>query len=217
MGAYSAGGGERTPGMTEETEHRLITRFQNGDQSAYGELFEAHERRVIHLALQILRNEEAALDVAQEVFLRAFEELPHWRGEARFSTWLYRTALNVCFERIRADERQRRLREHAVPPDAADSPEVAAVGGEIIVAIDRAVKALPPRQRAIFILKQYQDMRFFEIAALLDITEGGAKASYHKALMALRGRLRDVAPEMRRPSGTAAQEEDAEAFADDAS
>jgi RNA polymerase sigma-70 factor (ECF subfamily) len=182
--------------MDELTEQRLIQRFQGGDQSAYSELFQSNERRVIHLALQILRNEESALDVAQEVFMRAFEELPHWRGEARFSTWLYRTALNVCFERIRAEERQRRIRDSAPPAEVADPPDSHAEDGEIMAAIDRAVKALPPRQRAIFVLKQYQDMRFFDIAVMLDITEGGAKASYHKALLALRERLKDLAPEV---------------------
>jgi len=183
--------------MNEETERSLIARFQAGDQGAYGELFDALHRRVLYMALQILRHEDAALDAAQEVFLRAFEELPHWRGEARISTWLYRTALNVCFERIRAEERQRRLRDHAPDTELALSPEHAVSDSEILSAIDKAVKTLPPRQRAIFVLKQYNEMRFTEIAALLDITEGGAKASYHKALLALRERLRDVAPEAR--------------------
>ena len=181
--------------MNEEVERALIARFQRGDQSAYSELVEAHQRRTIHLALQILRNEDAALDAAQEVFLRAFEELPNWRGEARVGTWLYRTALNVCFERMRAEEKQRKIRNDAVEPLAAESPENDVLGGEIMAAIDVAVKQLPPRQRAIFALKQYEDLRFSEIATLLEITEGGAKASYHKALMSLRERLRNYAPE----------------------
>jgi len=180
--------------MDEETERRLIRRFQAGDTSAYGELFDANHAQVISASLQILRNEEAALDTAQEVFLRAFEELPHWRGEARFSTWLYRTAMNVCFERIRAEERQRRFRAEAPEAATAAPPEDAVSEGEALTAIDKAVKTLPPRQRAIFVLRQYQDMRFAEIAAILDITEGGAKASYHKALLALRERLKGFFP-----------------------
>ncbi|HYG74289.1 MAG TPA: sigma-70 family RNA polymerase sigma factor [Planctomycetota bacterium] len=181
--------------MNEDLERSLIARFQKGDESAYAELFDAHHRRITHLGLQILRNEESALDAAQEVFMRAFQELAEWRGEARFSTWLYRTALNVCFERIRAEEKQRKIRDAMPERDLADSPEVHAVGSEIGAAIDNAVKQLPPRQRAIFALKQYEEMRFSEIATLLDITEGGAKASYHKALLALRERLKNIAPE----------------------
>ena len=181
--------------MTDELERELIAQFQGGDPSAFGVLLEAHQNRVIHMGLQILRNEESALDVAQEVFLRAYEELPRWRGEARFSTWLYRTALNVCFERIRAEEKQRKIRTHMPEPELAESPETAVLGGEVMKAIDEAVRSLPPRQRAIFALKQYNELRFSEIAALLDITEGGAKASYHKALLSLRERLKDLAPE----------------------
>jgi RNA polymerase sigma-70 factor (ECF subfamily) len=181
--------------MNDEIERALIARFQQGDESAYAELFEAHHRRVARLGMQILRNEETALDAAQEVFMRAFEELPQWRGEARFSTWLYRTALNVCFERIRAEEKQRKIRDNMPERDLAESPETSAQGNEITSAIDIAVKALPPRQRAIFALKQYEELRFSEIATMLDITEGGAKASYHKALLALRDRLKHLAPE----------------------
>jgi RNA polymerase sigma-70 factor (ECF subfamily) len=187
--------------MNDEAERSLISQFQSGDQAAYGTLLEAHQNRVIHMGLQILRNEESALDVAQEVFMRAYEELPKWRGEARFSTWLYRTALNVCFERIRAEEKQRKIRTQMPEPELASSPETTMVSSEIMSAIDEAVKALPPRQRAIFALKQYNELRFSEIACLLDITEGGAKASYHKALLALRERLKDLAPEPVRPNG----------------
>ncbi len=182
--------------MENDIEQKLIARFQGGDHSAYAELFEANQRRVIHMALQILRQEEAALDAAQEVFLRAFEELPHWRGEARFSTWLYRTAMNVCFERIRAEERQRRATRQSQPPALAPSPDEHVMSSELGRAIDAAVQSLPPRQRAIFVLKQYEELRFSDIATLLEISEGGAKASYHKALMTLRDKLRLLAPEV---------------------
>jgi RNA polymerase sigma-70 factor, ECF subfamily len=202
--------------MNDEIERSLIARFQSGDQSAYTELFEANHRRITHLGLQIMRNEESALDVAQEVFMRAYEELPNWRGEARFSTWLYRTAMNVCFERIRAEEKQRKIRDHMPEPETAPSPELGAVGGEIIKAIDAAVKSLPERQRVIFALKQYQELRFGEIAELLNITEGGAKASYHKALLALRERLKALAPESAQLNGNSEVDADSEELVEDA-
>jgi RNA polymerase sigma-70 factor (ECF subfamily) len=196
--------------MNEDLEKSLITRFQSGDAAAYGELFEANHRRVVNLGLHILRNEESALDVAQEVFLRAYEELNRWRGEARFSTWLYRTALNVCFERIRADEKQRKIRDRSPAEQLAHEPEREMVNGEIMQAIRDSVHELPPRQRSIFVLKQFHELRFIEIAQLLDITEGGAKASYHKALLTLRDRLKDLAPEHSHMNGP-----DDVSFADD--
>ena len=181
--------------MNDESDSALIGRFQRGEQDAFSLLFESHHNRILNLAMQVLRNQESALDTAQEVFLRAYEELPNWRGEAKFSTWLYRTALNCCFEKFRAEEKQRKIRDQMPKPELEDSPEIGVSTSELRAAIDQAVRSLPPRQRVIFVLKQYDDMRFHAIASLLDITEGGAKASYHKALMALRERLRDVAPE----------------------
>lgn len=182
--------------MDESSERALIRRFQAGEQNAYDDLVEAFQRRTLSLALHILRNEEAALDAAQEVFLRAFEELPRWRGEARFGTWLYRTALNVCFERIRAEEKQRRVRDAARPVIVTRSPEETLLKSELLEAIDEAVRQLPPRQRAVFVMKQYEDLRFTQIATLMETTEGGAKASYHKALMALREHLKRYLPEL---------------------
>ncbi len=191
--------------MDDVTERSLIARFQNGDAGAYSELFDGNHRRVLNLGLRMLRNEESALDIAQEVFMRAYEELPNWRGEARFSTWLYRTALNVCYERIRAEDKQRRIRDRSTEGEPGPSPELHVSSGEIRKAIDKAIKTLPSRQQTIFVLKQYEELRFSEIAAMLEITEGGAKASYHKALMALRDRLKDWAPER---SGAGATEVD---------
>jgi RNA polymerase sigma-70 factor (ECF subfamily) len=179
--------------MNLRAELELIARFQGGDQGAFGELVEVHQRPVLRLALQMLRDEESALDVAQEVFVRAYEEMPYWRGEARLGTWLYRTTLNACFELIRVNEKHRRIKNR---PDQQlfivprDNP----AGDEVLSQIDRAVRQLPERQRAVFVLKHYNDLRFKEIGQLLEITEGGVKASYHKALVALRALLAEHNP-----------------------
>jgi RNA polymerase sigma-70 factor (ECF subfamily) len=179
--------------MNLRAELELIARFQGGDQSAFGELVEVHQRPVLRLALQMLRDEESALDVAQEVFVRAYEEMPYWRGEARLGTWLYRTTLNACFELIRVNEKHRRIKnrpEQQLFIVPRDNP----AGDEVLSQIDRAVRQLPERQRAVFVLKHYNDLRFKEIGQLLEITEGGVKASYHKALVALRALLAEHNP-----------------------
>ena len=176
------------------SEGELIARFQEGDADAFGALFDLHHRRIANLAYQVLRDQEGALDAAQEVFLRAFQELGQWRGEAQLSTWLYRTALNVCFERIRAEEKQKRARDIKTVERHQIDPEEQYSRGELRAKIDRAVRELPPQQQCIFVLKQYQDLRFSDIAKILEISEGGAKASYHKAVVTLRDRLRPLAP-----------------------
>ncbi len=181
--------------MTRMAESLLIEAFRSGNREVFAQLFEAHQRRVVRLAMHVLRREEAAQDVAQEVFIRTYEELPRWRGEARLSTWLYRTTLNVCFERIRSEERQRRLKDRCAGDTPGASPEHDALESEALKAIEVAVRRLPRQQRMIFMLKQYNELRFNDIARQLSITEGGAKASYHKALTALRTMLRPWAPE----------------------
>jgi RNA polymerase sigma-70 factor, ECF subfamily len=183
------------PQMDALIERDAIARFQAGDDEAYGELFAAHQRRVTCLALHVLRDEASALDVAQDVLLRAFEELPHWRGEARLSTWLHRTALHVCSEYIRAEGRQRRNLARVSEIGAMPSPERSVLKGEVKAAIARAMERLPPRQRAVFVLRQHHDMRFAEIARRLGISEGCVRASYHNARSSLREWLRALAPE----------------------
>jgi RNA polymerase sigma-70 factor (ECF subfamily) len=83
------------------------------------------------------------------------------------------------------------------------SPEGQVLSEEDLAVIDRAVKDLPPRQRLVFVLKQFEDMSFANIAEMLEITEGGAKASYHKALLTLRIHLKGLAPETARTEGSA--------------
>ena len=183
--------------MTQEHEIELIQRAQNGDNLAFAELFDAHHRRVVHIALQMVRGEETALDVAQEVFIRAYQELDGWRGEARLGSWLYRTTVLVCFEHLRAEQKQVRLRAKVQRPMETDvSPEQSVVLSERDAMVRRAISVLPPRQRAIVILKQFKSLRFSEIASLLGITEGGAKANYHRALMSLRQNMREVLAEV---------------------
>lgn len=185
--------------MNKQKERELISRFMAGDKEVFAHFFEAHRRRVLTLALQIVRREETALDVAQETFLRAFEELSRWRGEARLGTWLYRTVVNVSLEHVRAEEKQRRISGFRRTQKTVASPEKIALRNELLAAVDRAVSDLPPRQRTVFVLKNYRCLRFSEIAPLLGLTEGGVKASYHKALTTLREKLRLWAPPEREP------------------
>jgi RNA polymerase sigma-70 factor, ECF subfamily len=172
--------------LNESLEKSLIERFQQGDESAFGDLFNAFHRNVVRIALNVIRDEEAALDVAQEVFMRGYKELSGWRGEARLSTWLYRATVNVCFERLRLEEKHRRIRDANHRDLSAPAVDDIVSENESVALIDRAIQQLPPRQRAAFILRHYQDMKFQEVASVLEISTEGAKANYHKALLTLR-------------------------------
>lgn len=183
--------------MTQEREVELIDQVQQGNCGAFSEIFDSHHRRVVHIALQMVRDEETALDVAQEVFIRAYQELDGWRGEARLGSWLYRTTVLVCFEHLRIEQKQVRLRAKVQRPMETEiSPEHHAETNERDALVRRAISVLPPRQRAIVILKQFKALRFSEIASLLGITEGGAKANYHRALISLRQNMQQVLAEV---------------------
>jgi len=173
--------------IDEESELKLISRLKEGDKEAFGEIFEIFHRRLLNVALKILRNEDAALDASQEAFLRAFDELPRWRGEARLATWLHKTVLNVCYERIRSERRSRR--KECAKLDLAPSPEYEFEENEVSGMIGKAVDSLPPVQQKVFVLNQYREIRFRDIARLLGITEGGAKASFHKARLNLQSMI----------------------------
>src|SRR5215207_10971824 len=83
-----------------DTEQHLIQRAQKGDHEAFAALVTEHQHYVYNLALRVLKNEEEALDLAQESFVRAWTALPNFRGESQFRTWLYRIVTNLCYNRL---------------------------------------------------------------------------------------------------------------------
>src|SRR5829696_1517254 len=83
-----------------ETEHSLIQRAQKGDQSAFSVLVEEHQRYIYNLVLRVLKDENEALDLTQETFVRAWTALPNFRGQSQFRTWLYRIVTNLCYNRL---------------------------------------------------------------------------------------------------------------------
>src|SRR5512146_316647 len=83
-----------------DTEHSLVQRARQGDQEAFAALVTEHQRYIYNLALRVLKNEEEALDLAQETFVRAWTALPNFRGQSQFRTWLYRITTNLCYNRL---------------------------------------------------------------------------------------------------------------------
>lgn len=178
--------------MDLEAESECIARFKNGDESAFNDLFEAHHPQTLALAKRFSMNETLALDIAQEAYLLAFQELRQWRGEARFSTWLHRTTINVAMDHIRRECRQQKMKQLDLQ-ERSVSPEDLAVKEETRTTIDNAVRSLPPRQCMVFQLRRYAGATIEEIAVKLQITEAGAKANYTRAICALRLQLRALA------------------------
>lgn len=179
----------------------LVARWRAGDTSAFEKLVHRHERRVFSLVFRMLGSRAEAEEVAQEAFLALHRHGHRFRGEARFSTFVYRVAANAALNRRRTLGR-RRAREEALVrrqeagddlPMAPRDPEDAASGGEIQVRVQAALQELPPDLRMAIVLYDIEGQSYADIAHALRIPEGTVKSRIHRARTALRDRLRPVA------------------------
>ena len=186
-----------TPVMTTWTDEDLVARSRGGDLQSFNELILRWERPIYALAYRVIGREDDARDVVQETFLRAFRALPGFKGQAKFSSWLYRIALNLCRDWIR-----RRRRSPVVDlPEGVDPVELATEQGpfesveelasrkELSQAVADAMKLLPEEQRTAIILKEYHGMTFQEIADLLGCPLSTVKTRLYQGLTVLRRNL----------------------------
>ena len=184
-----------------DPDAELVASWKSGDPSAFEILVRRHERRVFGLVFRMLGNREEAEDVAQEAFLALHRHGRRFRGDARFSTFVYRVAANAALNRRRSLGR-RRAREEALAhrQDAGDDlpstprdPEDAASGGEIQERVQTALLGLPRDLRMAVVLYDIEGQSYGEIAQVLQIPEGTVKSRIHRARTALRDRLRAFA------------------------
>jgi RNA polymerase sigma-70 factor (ECF subfamily) len=178
-------------------DEALVAAFQGGDYSAFDRLVERWERKIFGAVYRILGSEEDARDICQEAFLKAFRGLGGFRGQARFSSWLYQIALNLCRDRMRRRRGKVWISLDSAEPEDAERTAVASAPSalEIVEAQDlsrtvaAAVAALPVDQREVIVLKEYQDMTFQEIAAVLGVPLSTVKTRLYRGLGQLRQRL----------------------------
>ena len=161
-------------------EAQLLERARRGEREAIAVLLNRHRERIVSLAFSILRDRESAEDAAQEVFVRAFSQLPRFRGESAFSTWLYRVALNFCLERQRVQRHREALLEAA--PD-----EVAGQGNGIVRRVEtrelvgEALSDLGDGLRVVLLLREWQGLSYEEIADILQLPVGTVRSRLHEA------------------------------------
>jgi RNA polymerase sigma-70 factor, ECF subfamily len=179
------------------TDEELVARSIRGDADSFNELILRWERPIYALAYRTIGREEDARDVCQETFLRAFRALPGFRGQAKFSSWLYRIALNLCRDWVRRERRARvvqppedtDLMELAVAAEPSESIEDLVARKDLAKVVERAMALLPEEQRTAIVLKEYHGLTFQEIADLVGCPLSTVKTRLYQGLTVLRREL----------------------------
>ena len=187
-------------GPTEEDpDHELVERWKQGDSVAFATLVRRHEKRVFRLLMRMTGSREEAEDVAQDTFLSLHRSGHRFRSEARFSTYVYRVAVNAALNRRRTQKRSReRVQKLAARQKAGDdlpssprNPEDAVAGAEIGAIVHEALARLPETLRVPVVLYDLEELSYGDISRVLGIAEGTVKSRIHRARQALRNELRD--------------------------
>jgi RNA polymerase sigma-70 factor, ECF subfamily len=193
------------------SDEQLLAAYRGGDVAAFEALLARHEKPIWSYLRRFVRHDEAAEDLLQEVFLRVVRDAQDagasgWKGEAKFSTWLYTIARNLCVDRSRREAIRRAasmdattgdgeaaasLHDRLAAPDRGADAVLA--GRQAADRIDRAVAALPDDQREVFLMREVMELPFAEIAVVVGASEPTVKSRMRYALEKLRAALADLA------------------------
>lgn len=174
------------------TEKELVRAAAGGDESAFAELVRTYENKAYHLALRMCGNAEDASDIAQDAFLAAWRGLPSFRGEAGFSTWLYRLVSNAAIDHLRRTKHQRAnisLDDEELNLDAPDdspTPQEAAESADLRNAVAKGLRELSDDHRTVLVMREVQELSYEEIAEALVLDLGTVKSRISRARTALR-------------------------------
>jgi len=192
-----------TMGPEIVVEQNQVSRAKQGDLNAFEALIKKYQKMIYGLCLRLTGNHQAADDLTQETFLKAFVGLPHFLDDYDFYPWLRKIALNLCFSYLRKTKREARLgtvKDFALPIAIASSiksPVETLEKLETEKEFQHALYSLPHDQRIIFILKTYENLSYQEIADMMDLRLGTVMSRLNRARKKLRHRLASYLGEKR--------------------
>ena len=185
-----------------ELERSLLRRLRDRDERAFRELIDEHRDRVFNITYRMLGNRAEAEDVAQEVFITVFKQIENFRGDSKFSTWLYRVTVNHCKNRIkylarRHDRDRDELDETSQQqngavngaPVRAKNPDKALESAQMEKLLQDAIASLDDEQRAVVILRDVEDLSIEEICEITGLPDGTVKSRLHRARLVLRKKM----------------------------
>ncbi len=188
--------------LSQWTDERLVEAAQASNQEAFAELVRRYQTKIYNLALRYTNDTETAMDIAQDAFVRAWQMLPKFRGEANFYTWLYRIAMNLCIDRhrralVRGEPQKvsledlviERQRFEEAEEDAdlwweesdASEPEAEILRQEMRQKVWEAIQQLPPLLRQVVLLREYEGLSLQEIAKITKTNVGTIKSRLYQA------------------------------------
>ena len=176
--------------MNRISEKEIIERVLGGDANAFEELVLRYEKTVYSLAVRMVSDREDAADMTQEAFIKAYNSLSSFRGDSRFSVWLYRITTNVCLDFLRSKSRKQQVSltvsdddEDAqldIPDPKAD-PEQQLIKKISMQSVEEGLKTLPDKQRQILVMRELGGMSYAEIGKALSLEEGTVKSRIFRA------------------------------------
>lgn len=178
----------------------LIDRYLAGDVAAFDELMRAHEDRVFAICMRMLRDRDAALDATQDTFITVFRKADRYKAEAAFSTWLYRVAVNTCYDHLRRQQRKRTepLPEDHDPSDTSSESLLDSV--ELKPDVEAALMRLTPEYRAAVVLVDMEGMSLDQAADSLEVPTGTVKSRLFRARRQLAVILGNLGPPNEHPT-----------------
>jgi RNA polymerase sigma-70 factor (ECF subfamily) len=179
--------------MDPLSDNELVQEVRNGRRQAFTELMRRYQERVYWVARRIVGSHDDADDIVQETFVKAYLALGEFRGDSSFFTWIYRIAVNLSLNALRKRQVLNYLQESELLSrilPSPDNPEKSLEASETESALQRAVATLPEKQKAVFIMRYFDEMSYEEIGRVLKTSVGGLKANYFHALRKVREYLR---------------------------
>ncbi|PWB72648.1 MAG: RNA polymerase sigma factor RpoE [Anaerolineales bacterium] len=176
-----------------DNEKTLIQRAQKGDHEAFASLVDEHQRYVYNLALRVMKDENEALDLTQETFVRAWTALPNFRGQSQFRTWLYRIVTNLCYNRL--PSLRRSLNDlgddvmEEIPEPNFNSPASEFETNETKRHLSQAIQNLGANYQLLITLRYQNELSYDEIASTLNLPLGTVKTGIFRAKEQLRKKL----------------------------
>lgn len=171
-----------------EKDEQLIQSYIHGDKTAFGVLAKRYQNLIYNLSYRIVGCPEEAEDLTQEVFIRLLDKVGSWRGEAKFSTWLYKMALNQGRDFLRR-KRPTSAEIEDIFVDSAPGPDAIVMTRDVQTSISMALMDLPLEQRAVVFLKDVEGFSYKEIADILEIEMGTVKSRLSRARLSLASAL----------------------------